>query len=181
MKERPTRYFFPWAAPAARIPLLSAILLVAAVLLALADQSAVALAVAAGLGLFGAISYRLRRDQVEGFYAELGERALKIQLLVSTSVSYEDIQAVEPRRYSMSEPKRRIVNLILSSGNIAGSNWSLEGRKGEIDPGGVVLLFKRSVWFSVLYPPFRIPVKKFELKVGDASSFVRDLADRLAE
>ena len=172
-----TRYYFPWASPLRSLPVWTGIPLGAALLLVFIDQSLISLSTAIVLLAFAAVSYAIWPTQE--LFAELGEKELTIQLLTKTKIRYEDILTVEPRRYEMSAVPRTVVNLILKSGNWGGSNWPLEGPKGEIDPGGALIRFRRRIWFSVPLPPFRVPRRVFDLRIEDGQAFIDDLSARL--
>ncbi len=177
MSDNATRYYFPWASSLRRTPIWSALPLGAALLLVFADQSTISLSIAVALLAFAAVSYAIWPTQE--LFAELRDGGLVIQMFTKTTIRYEDILTVEPYRSKMSSVQRTVINLILKSGNLAGSNWPLEVPKGEIDPGGAVIRFRRPIWFSVPFPPFKVPRRMFELRVEDGQAFIDDLSARL--
>jgi hypothetical protein len=156
----------------------SAIQLVVSLLLALVVWSIIWSPIFVLIAL-GSI-YGLLHRAKPGWYVELREDGVLVNMLTANRIQYRDIRSADFFVYYLGEPLRAMVNASNSLGRLFGGRSPMFGKKGEVDRARVRLGFRCWRWFYVPFPPFLFPSHGVLLWVDDAPGFLRELQDRIS-
>jgi len=124
--------------------------------------------------------YGLLRRAKPGWYAELQEDGILVNMLTANKIRYRDIRSAGFFVYHLGEFLRAVANASISLGRLFGGTSPMFGKFGEVDRERIKLEFGRWRWFYVPFPPFLFPSRAVLLWVEDAPGLLTELQKRLS-
>jgi len=173
------RYAFRGVAPTQLGRYASAFSLILSVFLALIVWSVVWSPFFALLGVGGL--YGILRPAQPGWYVELQEDGILVNMLTTSKIQYRDIRNADFFVYHLGEFLRAAANASISLGRLFGGTSPMFGKLGEVDRERIKLEFGRWRWFYVPFPPFLFPSRAVLLWVEDASGLLGEVQSRLSQ
>ncbi len=158
-------------------PLAPVILLLSVLVIIAISQSI--LAIFLSVAVAAVCFYFWLRPPDLNFRVEVHPRELVIRLVTVTRIRYSEIQEVDLHRWEHQGVTRAIRNGMIKGTNFFGASYELEGAKGELDRGAVIMRFNQIVWVLMPFPPFVLPRKNWLLLVEDAESLLAEIRKRL--
>jgi hypothetical protein len=123
--------------------------------------------------------YGLLRRAKPGFYVELQDDGILVNMAVARKIPYRDIRSAGFYVYRDREFVRTVGNAFIALGRSFGGHLPPIEKFGEVDRDSVELRFVHMLWAYIPFPPFLIPIRAPRLRVEDAPGLLKELHKRL--
>ena len=124
--------------------------------------------------------YGLLRRAKPGWYVELQEDGVLVNMVVAWKVPYRDIRGADFYVYRDREFVRAMGNAFIALGRSFGGHYPPIEKFGEVDRDSVELRFVHMLWAYMPFPPFLIPIRHPRLRVENAPGLLTELQSRLS-